>query len=127
MFVLSHLGLPAREPEGGARVMASLSRGGHPTTRGDAGDACEPAAVPARDDETAVVEGERLARPVGQLSLQVTGHGPALFEAHLRQRGQRVPGVWVYHRREGRRRSGASLRAPRTPRLIKTAPSLFGR
>src|SRR6516165_9702594 len=67
---------------------------------GDAGDVGDPAAGPNRDDEPLVVEGEHLQRPAVQLRVQVAGHRLALFQRHLRQRGQHVPGARIHHRGE---------------------------
>ncbi len=46
------------------------------------------------------MEGERLQRPALQFRVQVAGHRLALFQRHLRQLGQHVPGARIHHRGE---------------------------
>src|ERR671938_23582 len=74
------------------------------------GDVRERAAEPAarhvgdaapgtdRDDKAFVVEREWLQRLARELSLQVVGHGLALFQGDLRQWRQRMACLWVDHR-----------------------------
>src|SRR5499427_11137057 len=75
-----------------------LEQVGQVPAGGDAGDVGDGAAGPDRDDEPLVVEGERLQRPALQLRVQVAGHRLTLFQGHLRQRGQHVPGARIHHR-----------------------------
>jgi hypothetical protein len=75
-----------------------LEQVGQPSASSDAGDVGDPAAGPDRDDEPLVVEGELLQRLALQLRVQIPGHCLALFQRHLRQRGQHVPGIRIGHR-----------------------------